>query len=94
MIRRLWQAPLCSPTGLLIRAVLLTVTYLGLHLAGWREYTSILCGTAPTGNLSDRYAQVFGLIYVVLHFTVVFGVPILILAAGLLALVGRCSKAR
>ena len=94
MIRRIWRAPLFSPTGLLSRAVLLTVIYLGLHLAGWREYTSILCGTAPTGNLNDHYTQVAGLIYVLLYFTVVFGVPILVLAVGLLAVVERCSKSR
>lgn len=92
MIRRLWRAPLFSPVGLLTRAVLLTVIYLVLHLAGWREYTSILCGTAPTGNLSDRPAQLYGLIYVLLHFAVVVGVPILVLAAGLLALMGRRAK--
>jgi len=94
MIRRLWHAPLFSSVGLLSRAGLLTMTYIGLHLAGWREYTSILCGTAPTGNLSDRPAQVCGLIYVGLHFTVVFGVPILVLAAGLLALAARGRKGK
>ncbi len=87
MIRQLWRAPLFSPTGLLVRAVLLTVVYLVLHLAGWREYTSILCGTAPTGNLGDRQAQLYGLIYVLCHFAVVVSVPILVIAAGLLALI-------
>ena len=89
MIRRWWRAPLLSPAGLLTRAVVLTVLYGALHLAGWREYTSILCGTAPTGNLGDRASQVCGLIYVLLHFTVVIVVPIFVLAAGLLSLVAR-----
>jgi hypothetical protein len=89
MIRRIWSAPMLSPTGLLLRAGLLALVYLALHLAGWREYTSILCGTSPTGNLADRHAALCGLIYVLLHFTVVVGCPILVLAAGLLALVNR-----
>jgi len=92
MIRRIWRAPMFSPTGLLTRAVLLTVIYLVLHLAGWRENTSILCGTAPTGNLSDRYAEVYGVIYVLFYFAVMVLVPILVIAAGMLAIVARCSK--
>jgi hypothetical protein len=85
MIRRLWRAPLFSPTGLLVRAGLFTLVYSALHLVGWREYTSILCGTLP----GDRWTQLYGLIYVLLHFAVVVGVPILVIAAGLLALIQR-----
>ena len=93
MIRRFWRAPLFSTAGLLTRAGLITLVYLVLHLAGWRESTSILCGTAPTGNLSDRPAQICGLIYVLFHFAVMLGVPILVLAAGLLAVAARYARA-
>jgi hypothetical protein len=92
MIRRLWKAPLFSPTGLLLRAALLALVYAALHLAGWREYTSILCGTSPTGNLADQRAALFGLIYVLLRFTVVVGCPVLVIAAGLLALLERRAR--
>jgi len=57
-------------------------------------WLSILCGTAPTSHLSGRPTQIYGLIYVVLHFTVVFGVPILVLAAGLLVMATRGMKGK
>ena len=87
-------APLLSPRGLLLRASLLVALFLACHLAGWREHTSILCGTAFTGNVTDRYTQWFGMVYVVLYFAIVIIVPVLILAAGLMALVNRVWHAK
>ena len=55
------------------------------HLAGWRECTTILCGTSPTGGGGDRYASWFGVIYVLLYFASIMIVPILVLAAGFVA---------
>ena len=89
LLNRLWQwsrAPLFSPTGLLFRAALVTGVFLVFHLAGWREYTSILCGTSPTGNLADRHIQFLGGLYVLFYFATIILVPILVLAAGLLSL--------
>ena len=83
MIRRLWRAPLFSPTGLMLRAGVLWLAYGAAHLAGWRECTSILCGTLPGG----WWAQLAGVIYVALHFTAVVACPILVIAAGLLVVV-------
>jgi hypothetical protein len=88
---RWWRAPLFSPIGFVVRAAVLLVAFGVAHLAGGRDCTSILCGTSPTGNLMDRYAFVFGLIYVLLYFAAVLVVPILLIAAALLSLLTRWS---
>jgi hypothetical protein len=79
----LLKAPFFSPCGLLVRAGLLAGTFGVLHLLGLREYTSIICGTSPTGNVADGSA-VWGVLYAFFHFAFVLGVPILVLAAGIL----------
>jgi hypothetical protein len=88
------RAPLFSPRGLLLRAGVLAALFLACHLAGWREHTSILCGTAFTANVTDRYSQWFGMVYVVLYLGSVIVVPILILAAGLITLINRVWRAK
>ena len=67
---------------LLYRAALLTAMYLLVHLAGMRQYTSVLSGTASFGPLH----RLFGVIYIVFYGLFVVCVPILLLAAALLAL--------
>ena len=70
-----------TPKGLVLRAGLLAVAYGISHAAGWREYTSILCGTAPGGDPHDQVAIVLGVLYVALHLSFVLAVPVLLLAA-------------
>ena len=76
--------------GLLLRAVALAAIYAVCHLAGLREYTSIICGTQPPPG-SPAWLMVLGPVYLAayLGFTVV--APILLLAAGLLAIARRAS---
>ena len=80
---------LFSAKGLLLRAALVAVAYGVAHAAGWREYTSILCGTAPGGDPKAVSAVAFGVAYVILHFAFVIVVPVLLLAATLLAFVHK-----
>lgn len=85
-----WRSMLASagmftPKGLVLRAAILAVLYGAVDALGWRESTSILCGTAPGGDPRDAVAILFGVAYVALHFAFVLGVPVLLIAAAILA---------
>jgi hypothetical protein len=80
---------LFSPRGFLICAATLALAFAVCHVAGLREYTSILCGQAPTGSYADWWAIHLGMAYVVFYFAFVLVVPILVLAAGILAFLQR-----
>ncbi len=80
------RAQLFSPKGLVLRAAALTLLFALCHLAGWREHTSFLSGTAaPESSLEAT--MIYGLIYIVAYIGLVVLVPVLLLAAGLLGLV-------
>ncbi|MHC4199878.1 MAG: hypothetical protein ACYSU0_07800 [Planctomycetota bacterium] len=83
-IRRTVRAPLLSPRGLAARAALIALVYTLLHLAGVREYASILSGTLPTGDPNDYLAMTLGVVYVLVHLAFFLVAPVLVLAAGIL----------
>lgn len=84
-----WHAPVLSPKGFLLRAAALLVLFLIAHLAGWREHTSVLCGTAPSAAGWDRVGGTLGMVYVLFYFAATLGTPILVLAAGILEVLER-----
>ena len=73
-----------SSRGFAARAALIALVYGVLHLMGLREYTSILSGTAPTGDPNDYLAMALGVAYVLVHLAFVLIAPVLVLAAGIL----------
>ena len=80
------RAPFFSPAGFLARAGIISIAFLFCHALGLRVYTSILSGTSPTGGAAvDWFGVVLAFTYMLLYFAFVLGVPILILASGLLA---------
>jgi hypothetical protein len=88
MIARAWRgwrelnrADFLSPKALLLWAARFTLLLAVLHLAGWREHTTVLSGTVM--GQSAALSQFFGLCYLVAYFTAVLGVPPLLIAAGL-----------
>ncbi len=83
-IKRTVRAPVLSPRGFAARAALIALVYTLLHLAGLREYASILSGTAPTGDPNDYLAMALGMTYVLVHLAFVLIAPVLVLAAGIL----------
>ena len=88
VIWRLLRVPALSPAGLLIRAAVLAAAYVVLHLAGFREYASVICGMPPPG--SSRYLVSFAACaYIMLHLAAVMVVPALVIASGIAALVIR-----
>lgn len=80
-----WHADFLSPRDLVCRAVVITVIYAAVHLAGLREYTSILNGTPGSADISRGLATFFGLGYVCAYLAFVLLVPIFLMAATLLA---------
>jgi hypothetical protein len=90
----LWRAELFSPKDFVRRGVVLGVIFLLVHVAGLREYTSILNGTAGSAELSRGMCAFLGLAYVFAYLGFVLLVPILLLAAALLAGWQRLSRGR
>ena len=84
-MRRWWKAPMFSPRGFALRAAILTLCYAALHLAGLRVHAAFLSGTPVGGTL----ATLAGLVYVLAYFSFVIAVPILLIAAVVLAVISR-----
>jgi len=80
------RAEFLSPRDLCQRALALSALFLLAHLAGWREYTSILNGTIGSVALGWNFSAFLGVIYICLYLGSVLLVPIFLLAAGLLTL--------
>ena len=89
---RFWRADVFSPRGLLWRALVISAVYLAVDLAGLRDYTSVLNGTVGSAAAGWKTSAVFGLTYLVIYMAFVLLVPILILAAGILALGARLRR--
>lgn len=84
-IRKLTRAPFLSPAGLVARALLLVVVFGLCELAGWREHTTFISGTAVSADAGISSSVTFGLIYMLAYFGFVLAAPILLLAASFLA---------
>jgi hypothetical protein len=83
------RAPLFSPLGLFARGLLLAVFFGTCELAGWREHTTFLSGTAASAEGGINSSVTFGLIYMLAYFGFVLGTPILFIAAVLLSVLRR-----
>ena len=64
--------------------ILISMSFLVVHLLGFREYTSILSGT---GSFST-WKQYYGTLYIILYTCFVLIVPILLIATTFL----QCAK--
>ncbi|HEY3322840.1 MAG TPA: hypothetical protein VGP72_20465 [Planctomycetota bacterium] len=88
--RRSWRvaasAPVFSPQGMLLRALLLVFIFVLCHFLGWREYTTILCGISLSGNPGDAWASLKGVLYLLSWFGFILAAPILVISAGVFML--------
>lgn len=84
-LRPLAQARLLSPRGFVARALLLAVIFAGCELAGWREHTTFISGTATSTSTGLNTSATLGLIYLLAYFGFVLAAPILLLAAAILS---------
>ena len=86
---RVASMPFFSPGGLTARAVLILAVYLLVHLAGLRDSTSILSGTAPQGAYPVAVEQIFAIVYILAYLGAVMAAPVLLIAAVMLKLLER-----
>ena len=93
MIKLFWkrfsffrQAEFLSARDLLQRAVALSGLFLLAHIAGLREFTSVLNGTVGSTSINVKLGTYLAAVYILLYLAFVILVPILILAAIMLGL--------
>jgi membrane protein DedA with SNARE-associated domain len=99
MITKFWQglgpfrrAEFLSPRDLLQRAGAISVLFLAVHLAGLREFTSVLNGTIGSVAAGWKLSGFLALIYILLYLAFVILVPVLVLAATLLVVWQRFRR--
>lgn len=85
------KAPAFTPAGFLVRAAVLSGVYGLLSILGLREYTCVLSLTFP-GGTPRGLSLFFCLVYLLSYFSFILMVPILGIAAGLLAMALRWVK--
>jgi hypothetical protein len=88
------QRTFASPQYLLEWAAMLTILFIVVQLAGLREFTSVLNGTIGSTSLSWQTASFLGAAYIFVYLGFVLGVPILILAAGILKIWQRIAATK
>ena len=101
MIKLFWQrlglfrrAEFLSAKDLLQRAGAISALFLVAHLAGLREFTSVLNGTIGSVAAGWKLSGFLALIYILLYLAFVILVPVLVLAAMIMAVGQRfCRKA-
>ena len=99
MIKLFWQklaifrrAEFFSAKDLLQRALGISGLFLLAHLAGLREFTSVLNGTVGSVAAGWKLSSYLALIYILLYLAFVILVPVLVLAALLLAMGQRFRR--
>jgi hypothetical protein len=99
MIKLFWQilalfrrAEFLSARDLLQRALGLGGLFLLAHLAGLREFTSVLNGTVGSVAAGWKLSSFLALVYILLYLAFVILVPVLVLAALILAVGRQCVQ--
>lgn len=90
--RRSWHWIL-SPGSFLAGAAVCALAFAVVAFAGWREHTTFLSGTAITVQSEYASSVLLGILYMLAYFCAVLIAPILVLGAGILALLSRKTKA-
>ena len=93
-VRRLWRAPFFSPKDFVRRAVFISLAFLAVHLAGLKDFTTILNGTMGSVDLGWQLSAVLGVTYIFAWLAFVILVPMLLIAAGLLSLWNQMVQRR
>jgi hypothetical protein len=84
---------LLSPLGWVLRAGMVLAAFTVFHVLGWRDDMRIISGTSLPASAADAVV-IRGLLYGASYFAAVVLCPILILAAGIPALLLRVSCRR
>ncbi|MGD0745124.1 MAG: hypothetical protein ABSA45_08205 [Verrucomicrobiota bacterium] len=86
------RAEFLSVGDMLQRAGAISVMFLAAHLAGLREFTSVLNGTVGSVAAGWNLSAFLAVIYILLYLAFVVLVPILVLAAMILVVWKRCVQ--
>jgi hypothetical protein len=89
MRRPWWAADSFSPRDFVRHAGLIFVVFVVAHLCGLREYTSVLNGTTGSIDMNPQTAALLGVLYVLIYLGTILGVPMLLIAAGLMTIWGK-----
>lgn len=99
MIKTFWhkfaifqKAEFLSARDLWQRAAGISGLFLLAHLAGLREFTSVLNGTVGSTAVDVKLGTFLAAVYVLLYLAFVILVPVLILAATMLMVWRRCVR--
>jgi len=90
-LRELIRAPFLSPRGFVARALLLAALFAVCEIAGWREHTTFVSGTATSVDSAVGTSVVLGLTYMLAYFGFVLAAPVLVIAALVLSAILRVS---
>jgi hypothetical protein len=93
-VRAFWSADFLSAKDLVRRAAVISVVYLVAQLIGLREFTTVLTGTAGSVQLGWRMSAFLGLLYLCIYLAFVLLVPMLLIAATLLALYRKYTQSQ
>ena len=93
-ISEICSADFFSPKDFVRHAALVAVLFLGAHLAGLREFTSVLTGTSGSPELGWELSAFLGAAYVFAYLCFVLLVPMLLFAAALLVGLRRWKSRR
>jgi hypothetical protein len=99
VIKTIWRklalfrrAEFLSARDLWQRAAGISGLFLLAHLAGLREFTSVLNGTVGSTAVDAKLGAFLAVVYILLYLAFVVLVPVLILAAIILTAWQRCSR--
>jgi len=99
MMKLFWQrlavfqrAEFLSPRDLLQRALGISGLFLLAHLAGMREFASVLNGTVGSFAVDVKLGTFLAAVYLLLYLAFVILVPILVLAALILMVARRLFR--
>jgi hypothetical protein len=85
-LMRVWRAEFLAPKDLVRRAAIIGLLFFAAHACGLRPFTSVLSGTTASLPAGWQMSAFLGFTYIVLYLGLVLLVPVLLLAAALLAI--------
>lgn len=91
-LRKLWRSEFLSPKDFLVRAAAIGLLFLIAHLAGLREFTSVLNGTVGSVEMGWGKSAFFGAAYILIYLGFVLVVPILVIAAAITAVLQKLFR--
>jgi hypothetical protein len=91
IVRGLLRAPVFSPTGMILRALLIVLSFAICHALGWREHTTFISGSQADVVVDRSVSTLCAVAYMVAYFGSVLIAPVLLLAAIIINLWDRVS---